>query len=350
MPTDWLKKFIPVILIFLGSIGLLFVFSIIWLFLLLRGELKITDSNFLPVPKTIVVKEVPLNITVVGDVMLSRAVGSKLQRVSLDEAFYRAAEVLSGGDLLFGNLESVLGTSTMQSSKEIRFQADPARIDVLNYFGFTQVSVINNHIADYGRAAWDESQVNLNAGGVVPVGGYGNDGASVFAEAAGRRVVFLAFDTTIWKMDAETLTEKISPLKDQADIIIISFHWGNEYVHLPTVQQKELAHAAIDAGADVIIGHHPHVLEGIEKYNDGLIFYSMGNFIFDQFGEDENESLVAKISWQGSERKIELVPMRIKGYFPRPATEAERIVTLERLASWSDESLSEEIKNGMVKW
>ncbi|MFH1252869.1 MAG: AmmeMemoRadiSam system protein B [Candidatus Uhrbacteria bacterium] len=295
-------------------------------------------------------REKPFMISLVGDVMLSRAVGGKLKRVSVDEAFSKIAPSLANSDLVFANLESVLSTSTMESSKEIRFKADPARIDVLNYFGMTHVSVTNNHIGDYGRAAWDESLIYLKAGGVEPVGGYGNDGAPVFAEAAGQRLAFLAFDTTIWKMATTTLTEIISPLKNQADLILVSFHWGNEYQHKPTSQQVELAHAAIDAGADVIIGHHPHVLEGIEKYKDGLIFYSLGNFIFDQFGEDENESLVVRLGWNGEEKSVELLPAKIDGYFPRPATEEEYSAALERLASWSDESLQEEIKNGVVNW
>lgn len=295
-------------------------------------------------------REEPLTLNIVGDIMLSRAVGTKLKTVSIDEAFSQAASVLKGSDLFFANLESVFSTSTVESTKEIRFKADPARIDVLNYLGLTHVSVINNHIGDYGRAAWEESLGYLNAGGVIPVGGYGNDGAPVFVEVAGKRIVFLAFDTTIWKMDTETLKEIVSPLTNQADIILVSFHWGNEYQHKPTSQQIELAHAAIDAGVDVIIGHHPHVLEEIEKYKDGLILYSLGNFIFDQIGEDENESVAAKITWQGSKKTLELVPMRIEGYFPRPATDEEKALTLERMASWSDVGLDEEIKRGIFNW
>ncbi len=291
-----------------------------------------------------------LTITAVGDVMLSRAVGSKLKTVSVETAFSSARDVLDDSDLVFGNLESVLSTSMVESSKEIRFKADPARIDVLQYLGFTQVSVTNNHIGDYGRAAWDESIVYLNAGGVIPVGGYGNDGAPVFVEVENKRVVFLAFDTTIWKMDTATLGEIISPLNSQADIIIVSFHWGSEYQHLPNNQQIELAHSAIEAGADVIIGHHPHFLEGIEKYKDGLILYSLGNFIFDQFGEPENESVVARISWSGEEKSLELIPMRIENYFPRPVTEVEKTATLDSLASWSDVSLSEEIRSERIDW
>lgn len=294
--------------------------------------------------------EEALTITAVGDIMLSRAVGAKLKTVSLDAAFSQAADVLLDSDLVFANLESVLSTSTVESSKEIRFKADPARIDVLNYFGLTHVSVTNNHIGDYGRAAWEESIDYLNVGGVIPIGGYGNNGVPVFVEADDKKIAFLAFDTTIWKIDAETIENVVGPLKDQADVVVVSFHWGNEYQHQPTNQQVAIAQATIDAGADLVLGHHPHVLETIEKYHNGLILYSLGNFIFDQFGFDENESLVAKIFWTEKTKKLELVPMRIDGYFPRPATEEEKNKTLDRLAEWSDPGLQEEIKSGEVKW
>ena len=296
------------------------------------------------------VKKEPLVVTVVGDIMLSRNVGSKLKITSVDQAFAQAKDFFTGSDLAFANLESVLSTSTVQSPKEIRFAADPARIDVLQFLGLTHVSVTNNHIGDYGKSAWEESLINLQNGGVVPVGGYGNNGAPVFAEAAGKRIVFLAFDTTIWKMDTETLSGIISPFKNQADIILVSFHWGNEYQHKPTDQQVELAHAAIDAGASVVIGHHPHVLESVEKYHNGLVLYSLGNFVFDQIGDDENESLAIRLQWSGEEKTAELFPARIDNYFPRSATDDEKNITLNRLAGWSDESLAAEIKNGKITW
>ncbi|HBR81070.1 MAG: hypothetical protein UX09_C0007G0008 [Candidatus Uhrbacteria bacterium GW2011_GWE2_45_35] len=291
-----------------------------------------------------------LKISAVGDVMLSRAVGSKLYSVPVEQAFAGVYGEFLDSDLVFGNLESVLATSTLESTKEIRFQADPARIDVLGFLSFSHLSVINNHNGDYGQAAWEESVENLRAAGISPIGGYRNDGETVFLEINGKRMAFLAFDTTIYNLTPESLTEQISQAAAVSDITIVSFHWGAEYQHFPNTEQKELAHTAIEAGADIVIGHHPHVLQGIEKYQNGLIFYSLGNFIFDQFGEDENESLIVHLEFNEVRKSLELVPARIEGYFPRVATEEEREVTLGRLAGWSDFSLNEEIKSGSVTW
>ena len=98
------------------------------------------------------------------------------------------------------------------------------------------------------------------------------------------------------------------------------------------------------------MGHHPHVLQGIEKYKDGLILYSLGNFVFDQFGEDENESIMARFSFEEKMRSLELIPMRIVRGFPRAATEEEKQFTLARMASWSEPDISEDLLDGKIHW
>lgn len=111
-----------------------------------------------------------------------------------------------------------------------------------------------------------------------------------------------------------------------------------------------MAQAAIEAGADVVIGHHPHVLQGIEKYQDGLILYSLGNFVFDQYGFDQNESLIAKFVIGSDKRELRLEPIRIESFMPRPTDQQEQEVTLRRLASWSDQDLAQEIQSGIIIW
>ncbi|MBI4599032.1 AmmeMemoRadiSam system protein B [Candidatus Uhrbacteria bacterium] len=306
--------------------------------------------------------EEPLTLTAVGDLMLARSVATWLAQTTVEDAFGPARDTLAGSDFVFGNLESVLSTSSIDIPKEIRFKADPARVDALTYAGFTHLSVANNHIGDYGEAAWQESSEHLRAAGIEPVGGYRNDGPIVIAEANGRSVAFLAFESLIRPVVPEEVSRQVQAAATQADLVIASFHWGVEYQHLPHASQITLAHAAIDAGADLVIGHHPHVLQGIETYKDGLILYSLGNFVFDQFGEDENETVVAKIRWEGlarrqneatadgKKRTVELIPMRIERGFPRPTIGTERAYTLNSLASWSASDLADALKSGMVAW
>lgn len=291
-----------------------------------------------------------LTLAVAGDMMLGRDVARMFAKTTLEDAYTEAQSVLSPSDLAFANLESVLTSTDGYTGKSIFFKGDPARVDVLNYLGLTHVSVSNNHVDDYGKAGWADSKKNVAASGVVPVGGYANDGETIMAEADGQTIAFLAYDDTIRRVDLTLLQERVQDAARRADHVAVSFHWGVEYVHTPTSRQVELAHAAIDAGADVILGTHPHVLETIETYKEGIIFYSLGNFIFDQIGSDENESLVVQLSFSEKGNTVDLVPMRIEKGFPRIATEEERVMTLSRLAGWSDGGLKIEIEEGKIFW
>jgi len=312
--------------------------------------------------------EAPVKITAAGDVMLGRGVEYWLSRTTIPEAFDDAKELFSGSDIGFVNLESVMTTVEPSTGKEIFFKGRPENLEVLNFIGVTHVSVANNHVDDYGRAGWADSVEHIRAAGIEPVGGYRNDGEVIFSSPFSRRtgsrfagegevgrgsapvIAFIAHDDTIFRLDETVLAEEVADAAEMSDMVIVSFHWGVEYAHTPTSRQIALAHAAVDAGADIVIGHHPHVLQTIEQYGDAMIFYSLGNFVFDQIGFDENESIVAQIEWSQGLKSVELVPMRIKGGFPRLAAAAERQETLNRLAGWSDEELREQIKTGKIVW
>lgn len=291
-----------------------------------------------------------VTINAVGDVMLARQVATRLAATTVEAAFGPAAQELDGSNITFANLESVLSTSTVQNSKEIRFEADPARVDALLFMGFTHLSVANNHNEDYGEAAWQESLGYLNAAGIAPIGGYRNDGAPVVATVGTHRVVFVAFEDLIRKVPPEQMVSQVKAASALGDIVVVSIHWGVEYQHEPLASQVELAHQFIDAGADVILGSHPHVLQTVETYHDGLILYSLGNFVFDQIGDDENETVIAHLTLGELGNALTLTPMRIENSFPQPATDAERVSTLNRLASWSDPSLTAQIQSGTIHW
>ena len=294
--------------------------------------------------------EIPVEIAIVGDIMLSRAVGNKLLRVDPNVAFNAADRVLDDADLTFGNLESVLSNLPTGCGGAICFKADQRHIVGLLKMDFTQMSVVNNHLSDYGETSWQDSYDFLTMQGIDPVGGYRNDAETVFTEVNEQKVAFLAFEQHLRPRSTEEILEQVRAADEAADHVLVSFHWGPEYQHTPRPHEISLAHEVIDAGADIIIGHHPHVLQTIETYNDGLILYSMGNFVFDQSGFDENETMVARVILEKENRRVEFTPMRIDGYFPREATMNEQEKTLMRLASWSDESLTEQILAGVVRW
>lgn len=291
-------------------------------------------------------------LTAVGDVMLGRYVATAFSRTTMDAAFGDARSAFAGSDIAFANLESVVTSSEHDTGKEIFFKADPARVDVLQYLGLTHVSVANNHVDDYGRTGWTESVGLLKTAGIIPIGDYADDQEPVFSIVGDKTFAFLAYADVYRAVSLDRLAADIDAAKAEADVVVVSFHWGVEYAHDPVARQVVLAHAAIDAGASVILGHHPHVLQGVETYQDGLILYSLGNFVFDQVGEDENESMVAKIVWNDDgTRSLELIPMRIVGTFPRAATNEERLETFERIAEWSGAELSADfIDVGTLAW
>jgi len=295
-------------------------------------------------------KEDLLEIAVVGDVMLARDVEGKLLRTDANVVFNAASKALSGADLIFGNLESVLSELSQDCSYSVCFKADQRHINSLLKMGFTHMSVANNHTYDYGEDVWQDSCNLLTTQKINPIGGYQNNTEPVLTVVKDKKIAFFAFEQVKNPQSIQEIVSQIQAAQEVSDYVIVSFSWGQENHH--TAQQSEinLAHQVIDAGADIVIGHHPHVLQTIETYHKGLILYSMGNFVFDQKGFDQNETMVAHILFGDKKHQVELTPMRIEGDFPREATPDEQEVTLMRLASWSDKSLTEQILTGTVQW
>jgi poly-gamma-glutamate synthesis protein (capsule biosynthesis protein) len=140
------------------------------------------------------------------------------------------------------------------------------------------------------------------------------------------RFTFAATQTRAGMAPAVTslMAEDVRRMKKSADFVVVSVHWGQEYMRFPDSSQVDRAHALVDAGADVVFGHHPHVLQPVECYKGALIFYSLGNFVFDQEGEKETESMIATVSLRkGMPYEAELVPMRIIRSRPAPMEGAE---------------------------
>jgi poly-gamma-glutamate synthesis protein (capsule biosynthesis protein) len=122
-------------------------------------------------------------------------------------------------------------------------------------------------------------------------------------------------------LSEENLKQDIKKAKEKSDVVIVSFHWGTEYQQTPSDRQKNVGRLAIDSGASLVLGHHPHVLQPYEKYKDGYIFYSLGNFVFDQmWSEKTRKGEIAKIYFKGIEiEKVETIPVQIFDYYqPRP--------------------------------
>ncbi|MBO8170034.1 MAG: CapA family protein [Thermoanaerobacteraceae bacterium] len=274
-----------------------------------------------------------VSLAAVGDIMLSRGVGRFIAEYGVDYPVKQVAQRLSQADVTFGNLESPIGTGGRPlPGKGIWFRAQPETVHALVYSGFDVVSVANNHALDYDSEVLLETLDILQENGIHAVGGGENiDRARqpVIIERNGLKIGFLAYSEMadiIWsfryprmlrateeqpgiapavsfnvrKISEDVYVRKM--LKDvrnlvpKVDLVVVSLHWGVEYRYHPEDYQRELAHRLIDAGVDLIIGHHPHTLQGLERYRQGLIAYSLGNFIFDQdFSQQTSEGLLLDV-------------------------------------------------------
>jgi poly-gamma-glutamate synthesis protein (capsule biosynthesis protein) len=235
-----------------------------------------------------------------GDIMLDRDVKKVGLQKGWEHIFAEVAPRIRQADLAFANLESPIGDKGHFINM---FQAPPEAIKGVAYAGFDVVSLANNHTLDYHHAGMFETMRLLEEHKIDWVGAGNNiheARAPLIKEVNGVRVGFLAY-TEMWFIHArepiswegtedepgvaparlDIIVEDVGKLRSNVDCVIVTIHWGKEYIHEPTPEQKRLARAAIDAGADLVLGHHPHVLQGIEFYKKGVIAYSLGNFVFD---------------------------------------------------------------------
>ena len=242
-----------------------------------------------------------LTIAFVGDLMLARDVTTLLEADGVGYALERALPLFEGADLVVGNLEGTLTDRGEPLVKTYAFRTPPALVGALA--PFDAVSLANNHSTDFGTAGLQDTLTALDGAGIEAFGA-GLDAASaeapVILEAHGLRVAILGVDdigevipatetqagVAFAPVDPSALAPRIEAAAREVDFVVLFMHAGTEYDPVPSDRQRALAHAAIDAGADLVIGAHPHVLQPFEEYRDGLIAYSLGNFVFDLDRED----------------------------------------------------------------
>jgi poly-gamma-glutamate synthesis protein (capsule biosynthesis protein) len=260
-------------------------------------------------------KEEPIEILFVGDIMLSRGVAYQTEQHGGDGKypFEGTAEVLRSADITFGNLEGPLSDKGVDQRHLYSFRADTKMLDGLTYAGFDVLSLANNHIGDWGVEALSDTALRLKAAGIDPVG-VGQTIQDAHEPAVryvdGKRIAFLAYTNLLpgrfvatdatpgaTYFSLEGIIEDISKAKEHADIVVVSLHWGEEYETEPRAYQIEWGHMLIDMGADIIVGHHPHVVQPVERYNSGIIIYSLGNFVFDQnFSKETMRGMAVSVS------------------------------------------------------
>jgi len=240
-----------------------------------------------------------------GDVMMSRYVG-KAARAAGDPAypFREIAPFLKAADLTFVNLEAPFSDKGKPTQSGLVFRAGPEMIEGLKLAGVDVVSTANNHARDCGGYGVEFTLDWLTANGIAATGSAASADAAhegIVLARNGTRFGFLAYtydqsngnhsdiDARVAVMDIPAMKKDVWRLRSRASVVIVSMHAGTEYAPRPNHQQQAFAHAAIDAGAQIVVGHHPHVTQPIEEYGGGLILYSLGNLVFDQFQRKETQ-------------------------------------------------------------
>lgn len=270
-----------------------------------------------------------------GDVMLSRHV-ARVARERRDPAFplRDLAPVLQAADIAFVNLESPFSDRGAVVERGMIFKAEPEMIAALEVAGLDVVSTANNHARDQGSHGV-EFTLDWLQRHQIAVAGTGSSAeaahAGVVIERNGIKFGFLAYtydqsngnhsdtDDRVAVMDVARMRDDVSRLAVRTDAIIVSMHAGVEYSPKSNAQQVAFARAAIDAGASVVVGHHPHVTQPWERYGQGVIFYSLGNLVFDQFQRVETQhGALADIVFEGPRlAHASLLPVDIVGTAPR---------------------------------
>ncbi|MEK7555983.1 MAG: CapA family protein [Patescibacteria group bacterium] len=281
-------------------------------------------------------KEEMIRLGFVGDMMFDRGVESHILRYggeNQDFPFEKIQAYLKTFDVLFGNLEGPVSDKGADEGSVYSFRMSPAVALALARAGFSVVSVANNHIGDFGKEAMTDTFRRLDDASIVYSGG-GKTSAEAYnpkvMSVRGTRISFLAFsefgknyleakdfEAGIALISRESLQTSIALAKEVSDVVVVSFHFGDEYEPEPNDYQKETARLAIDLGADIVVGHHPHVVEPLERYKEGYIAYSLGNFIFDQnFSRETMEGAVLEVLLRGTRiAGVKLTPIRLNAHF-----------------------------------
>ncbi len=258
----------------------------------------------------------PITITAVGDTMIGASAKPFTDELGFAYPFEAAAALLREGELTIANLEGPLTSrGHPEVEKRFTFRVAPESAGALRRAGIDAVTLGNNHILDQGRRGLADTLAALRSAGIAAAGG-GMTEAEARRPARlvrrGVRIALLSYSNTFpeefWAKgdapgtaygDMVAVEADVRAARRAADLVIVAFHWGAELTTSPKEYQVALAHLAVDAGADLVLGTHPHTLQGIERYRGALVFYSLGNFAFGSYSARVRDGVLARMTFRG---------------------------------------------------
>ena len=302
-------------------------------------------------------KNVEITISVAGDFTLGNYLPTdeyntfddvfRKQGANYDYFLTNVKDIFKADDLTFVNLEGPLTNANEKKDKPFPFRGDPSYVKILTSGGVDVVHVANNHSHDYFEQGHQDTLQALDQAGI----GYCGYGHKYITEIRGIKVGVLGYKA--WAKSAgltKILEDEIAYMKERTDLLIVSFHWGEERTYYPNEIQKYYGHKAIDLGVDLVVGHHPHVIQGIEQYKDRYIVYSLGNFCYgghrnppdkDTFVFQQTFVFDKQKQWLVKESNSNIIPCRISSvldrnnYQPTPLEGTEKVKLINRMEELS---------------
>ena len=296
-------------------------------------------------------------ISLVGDIFMDGSIRALIDRNGIDYPWEMVKEYFQNDDISIGNLETSITTRGKKwEDKQFNFRSDPKNLKAMKEVSLDVVSLANNHSLDYGYEGFLDTLDYLDKYEINRVGGGRNREEALkglILEKDGVKIGVLGFSRVVPHVDwyatgkrpgivgaydvhINQVIDKVKEMKENVDILVISIHWGEEGSNTPRQNEIELARKLIDNGVDIIMGHHPHVLQGIEIYKGRPIFYSLGNFIFSSRSESTRNTMIAQVILRDKTiDKIRIIPCSIENGRPIPVAESDLEERLEYINSIS---------------
>ncbi|WP_291721312.1 CapA family protein [Bernardetia sp.] len=318
-----------------------------------------------------VVNEKPIKLLFGGDILLDRGVRVEIDKQGLISLFDSLQPIFeeykSENNFILANLECPLTDESSPIPKRFSFRVPTSYADSLKKAGFTHLFLANNHTNDHHRKGLSSTFNSLKKNGIIGIGygeTYKKSCEPVFIEKNDTKIAVFSVvrvplenwfimdnKPSVCQLEIKELIEEIKKLKkkEPQTIVIASLHWGTEYTFLPTTEQRKEAHLLTKAGADAIIGHHPHVTQSIEFVNNKPVFYSLGNFVFDQTENFTDRCILIEFEIQSEGvNKIQVYPLKIESAVPQFFSDKDSIeesIFTKHLKSLSKGVIFEEVKD-----
>ena len=310
-------------------------------------------------------------ISLVGDLLMDGSIRAEIDRKGYDYPWEMVKEYFIEDDLTIGNLEtSITNKGEKWEDKQYNFRSDPKNLAAMKDAAIEVVSLANNHTLDYGYEGLLDTLDNLDTYKIKGVGGGRNkEEASkpLILNIKDNKIGILSFSRVIPDVDWYATNKRpglvgaydvhipevlktVEKVKEEVDILIMSIHWGIEREEYPRSQEIQLARKLVDSGVDIVMGHHPHVLQGIEIYKDKPIFYSLGNFVFGSKSGPTSNTMIAQIKLNGKEMEgVRIIPCEIENGRPIPVYGEKREKKINYLNKISKDFNGNISQEGIIK-